>query len=68
MYKCVQIKEAVIMKKALKVSRGKAKKRSNSIEHLLEVAHRQDIITEWAPLLTREKINRAYLEYGPERS
>lgn len=38
---------------------------SNTTE-LLEVARRRGIITEWAPQLTREKINRACLEYGPE--
>ncbi|MFC1977616.1 hypothetical protein ACFLWS_05060 [Chloroflexota bacterium] len=53
------------MEKTVKVSRGKAKKRSDSTERLLKVAHRKGIITEWAPLLTREKINRACLEYGP---
>ena len=38
---------------------------SNTTE-LLEVAHHRGIITEWAPRLTRAKINRACLEYGPE--
>ena len=36
---------------------------SNTAE-LLEVAHHKGIITEWAPLLTRSRINRACLEYG----
>ena len=54
------------MKKAIKASGGAARKRSDSTEHLLKLAHRQGIITQWAPRLTREKINRACLEYGPE--
>ena len=32
--------------------------------YLLKLAHSRGIITEWPPLLTREKINRACLEYG----
>jgi hypothetical protein len=36
----------------------------DSTEYLLKLAHRQGIITEWAPLLKREKINRTCLEYG----
>lgn len=53
------------MKQSKKPS-GQAIKRRDGTEHLLKVAHRQGIITEWAPRLTREKINRACLEYGPE--
>jgi len=41
-------------------------KRNSDTEYLLKLAHSQGIITEWAPLLTRKKINRACLEYGPE--
>ena len=41
-------------------------KRNSDTELLLKLAHRRGIITEWAPQLTREKINRACLEYGPE--
>ena len=41
-------------------------KRYSETEHLLKVAHRQGIITEWPPQLTRVKINRACLEYGRE--
>ena len=54
------------MKKATKASGDTARKRSDNTNHLLELAHRQGIITEWAPRLTREKINRACLEYGAE--
>lgn len=41
-------------------------KKNSDTEHLLKVAHRQGIITEWVPQLTREKINKACLECGPE--
>ena len=51
--------------KALKGPSGYATKRNDSTERLLELAHRRGIITEWAPRLTRAKINRACLEYGP---
>ena len=40
------------------------KKRRSDTEYLLKLAHRRGIITEWAPQLTRAKINRACLEYG----
>ncbi len=52
--------------KALKGPSGYATKRNDSTERLLELAHRRGIITEWAPRLTRAKINRACLEYGRE--
>jgi len=52
--------------KARRISNRYTTKRSDGTEHLLELAHRRGIITEWAPLLTRAKINRACLEYGPE--
>jgi len=54
------------MKKAIKASGGTTRKRRDSTKHLLKLAHRQGIITEWASMLTRAKINRACLEYGPE--
>lgn len=54
------------MKKAVKASSATARKRSDNTEHLLELAHRRGIITEWAPRLTRKAINRACLEYGPD--
>lgn len=38
-------------------------KRNSDIEYLLEVVHRKSIVTEWPPQLTREKINKACLEY-----
>ena len=44
--------------------RFKRRKMKDSTEYLLKLAHRRGIITEWAPLLTREKINRTCLEYG----
>ena len=54
------------MKKAIKASGGTARKRSDSIKRLLELAHRRGIITEWAPLLTCKRINKACLEYGED--
>ncbi len=45
---------------------GQVIKRRDSTEYLLKLAHRQGIITEWGPQLTRAKINRACLEYGLE--
>ena len=46
--------------------RAQVKTKSNgNTEYLLELAHRRGIITEWGPRLTRAKINKACLEYGP---
>ena len=49
-----------------KMRNREVRTKSNNTERLLKLACRKGIITEWAPLLTRKKINRACLEYGRE--
>lgn len=53
------------MKKAFKAAVSKLEMRKRT-ERLLAVAHKRGIITEWGPQLTRDKINKACLEYGAD--
>lgn len=48
-------------RKALKIA-----EKNDDIKQLLRVAHHRSIVTEWPPFLTREKINKACLEYGAD--